>query len=260
MPYEVTRRALLGGAALLPAACANRPPPLQGIQPLPTTSDLSLGPSEGLVVGTVAVALRGMPDTSREALSQGEISFGSTSLAWWSKFVFADAQDRRYDLPIGPIGPAAVETSDEGAVVYLTPFAFKLPAGTCRVLGTASFYRGATPPGWFPEWLSPCEFEASAGRVTYIGRLGRIQYRVYYPTPEERTAVCPENRGFANLTGRYPCPYDRLFIDNRTDHDLPLIRRAYGALGTRAISANPIRLPRDDWQRKWWSWPAVLQR
>lgn len=257
MSHEVTRRALLGGAALLPAACAGAPPPPQGIQPLPTTSDLVLAPSEGLVVGAVAFALRDVPGMSRENLSRGDRSFNSLGRGF--KFVFADAQERRYDLPVAPIGPAAVEASDAGATVYLTPFAFKLPAGTCRVLGTASFFFGSTPPGWWPDWLAPCEFDVAAGRVTYVGRLGRIQYRVHYPTPEERTAVCPEHRNLGNWTGRYPCHYDRLFVDDRADHDLPLIRRAYGALGTRAIDAKPVRLPREDWQRKWWSWPAVLQ-
>ena len=207
---------LLFAAAVPLLACAPAPferaiermlDPVNNIDP---EQPVTLGPDEGLIVGTVTAPMvqHYWEVSSVHYRRQGESAYGQLK----SASPVSDAFGRK-DRPVEP-GGTGPDWGLKGSLGRA--FAIRLPAGGYEVFRIVYGHSSLELP--------PATFEVRAGEIVYLGNLN-VQYCLYAP---------PKRTYRGHVHGAIPNVRDRV------RSDLPLLMRKFPVLEELPISTSII--------------------
>ena len=229
---------------------------------------LALAPNEGVIVGVMVVAET--PETPPDT------GVGSDDL--YLTFLHTNRLDP-HELPLRRPGWTS-SRPEQGAMVYVKPFAFRLEAGSGRfsairvhrselkttyqrqnvydMIGKRWEWRDVPSSESIDhsinQFLSAAGFTVTPGRVTYIGRVGVLFHVTTYGTPAERDKACLPHYRHEALRGPR-CILWQLLVGDEPDADLPSIRQAFPNLPAGAIELRPLTVE----GRSWMLLPQALQ-
>jgi hypothetical protein len=243
---HLSRRHALLASLLLATGCA---PTRRLSIPRVRSAEATLGdplvlePEEGIVAG-VAIA------AARYSVSQN-LNL-SLSRSFNRRFILADASGGQVSIPFGPVLEDTAEVEDSGAVLWITPFAIKLRAGTYTLIGDA---RLPASSDWilrtYPHAL---RIEVVAGEVAHIGGIGRLSQSILFSSQTARDAACePADRDDNRFHGFFCKPDDRNFVRRDMARDRERILARFPALADRRLVDRPLA-PAPGWT----AWPEAL--
>jgi hypothetical protein len=257
MPSPLTRRSFTIGAALLPAACAIQAPspPEERSDQLDANTQLFFG-GTGVACG-VGIEAFLSPGSERDRVDR----YGRAR-----RLVFARMGGGGrpvYRIPLSRASVPGARTDDGSIGLESTPFAFNLAPGS-YLIGWLETYdvtyavlsgplAGRREYGWIAEPVPPLTFDVTAGRVTYIGKVGRLIGSVSFGTAAERDLACIPRARFTNVRGNF-CTFEYMVKGQDEAADLDLIRTRFPVLAERRVESAATRAPRGGWA----DWPAVL--
>lgn len=246
----LSRRHALLGSMLLGAGCA--PQHRAEVPRVPSAErllgdPLVLGPDEGVIAGVSVMAFRldiarGMNLALERPLQR--------------RFILADAADRQVSIPLRPPLDDTSEIEESGVVLWITPFALKLPAGRHRLIGYAR-PAPATPTGWlFTAFDAPLDIMVTAGQAVNLGGIGQLDERIIIADRAARDAACPAASRMDNAVHGPMCDRGGVpFLRHDMVSDRAQILARFPALGGLSLVDRPLA-PTVQWPL----WPDVLLR